>query len=128
MCFGFSVPSKVKNIHVSNVEETSGLRVSWTPSQGDVDSYCVFLIGPDGDMEKCPTLKHVNDVTFSLLQPGEKYSIQVQTISGNLHNNNTVTARTGTNTIHSVYTHTHTSSATQCMPTCQMAMQTLHLL
>ncbi|XP_053538070.1 receptor-type tyrosine-protein phosphatase beta isoform X2 [Ictalurus punctatus] len=91
---GRTVPSKVKNIHVSNVEETSSLRVSWTPAQGDVDSYCVFLIGPGGVIETRPTPKHVNEITFSSLQPGEKYSIRVQTISGNLHNNNTVTART----------------------------------
>ncbi|GAA6084170.1 receptor-type tyrosine-protein phosphatase beta-like isoform X1 [Tachysurus ichikawai] len=112
---GRTVPSKVKNIHVSNVEETSGLRVSWTPSQGDVDSYCVFLIGPDGDMEKCPTLKHVNDVTFSLLQPGEKYSIQVQTISGNLHNNNTVTARTVPSPVVSVHVDSGVSLSSVCV-------------
>ncbi|KAF7707793.1 hypothetical protein HF521_019011, partial [Silurus meridionalis] len=91
---GRTVPSKVNNIHVSNAEETSGLHVSWTPSQGDVDSYCVFLIGPDGVMEKRPTPKHINYITFSSLQPGEKYSILVQSISGSLQNNNTVTART----------------------------------
>ncbi|KAK3564823.1 hypothetical protein QTP86_027966, partial [Hemibagrus guttatus] len=100
---GRTVPSKVKNIHVSNVEETSGLRVSWTPSQGDVDSYCVFLIGPGRVMEKCPTPKHINEITFSSLQPGEQYSIQVQTVSGNLHNNNTVTARTVPSPVVSVH-------------------------
>ncbi|KAG7329450.1 hypothetical protein KOW79_007624 [Hemibagrus wyckioides] len=100
---GRTVPSKVKNIHVSNVEETSGLRVSWTPSQGDVDSYCVYLIGPGRVMEKCPTPKHINEITFSSLQPGEQYSIQVQTVSGNLHNNNTVTARTVPSPVVSVH-------------------------
>ncbi|XP_060740643.1 receptor-type tyrosine-protein phosphatase beta-like [Tachysurus vachellii] len=112
---GRTVPSKVKNIHVSNVEETSGLRVSWTPSQGDVDSYCVFLIGPGRVMEKCPTLKHVNDVTFSLLQPGEKYSIQVQTISGNLHNNNTITARTVPSPVESVHVDSGVSLSSVCV-------------
>ncbi|XP_047658277.1 receptor-type tyrosine-protein phosphatase beta-like isoform X2 [Tachysurus fulvidraco] len=113
---GRTVPSKVKNIHVSNVEETSGLRVSWTPSQGDVDSYCVFLIGPGpGPEVKCPTLKHVNDVSFSSLQPGEKYTIQVQTISGNLHNNNTVTARTVPSPVVSVHVDSGVSQSSVCV-------------
>ncbi|XP_062856317.1 receptor-type tyrosine-protein phosphatase beta-like [Trichomycterus rosablanca] len=91
---GRTVPSKVKNIHVSNVEDISGLRVSWTPSQGDVDSYCVFLFGPDGVLETRPVPKHANEVSFSSLQPGEAYTVRVQSNSGDLHNNNTVTART----------------------------------
>ncbi|KAB5571712.1 hypothetical protein PHYPO_G00228180 [Pangasianodon hypophthalmus] len=112
---GRTVPSKVKNIHVSNVEETSGLRVSWTPSQGDVDSYCVFLIGPGGVMETRPTPKHINEITFSSLQPGEKYSIRVQSISGNLHNNNTVTARTVPSPVASVQVDSDVSLSSVCV-------------
>ncbi|MCJ8734524.1 hypothetical protein PDJAM_G00236670 [Pangasius djambal] len=112
---GRTVPSKVKNIHVSNVEETSGLRVSWTPSQGDVDSYCVFLIGPGGVMETRPTPKHINEITFSSLQPGEKYSIRVQSISGNLHNNNTVTARTVPSPVASVQADSDVSLSSVCV-------------
>lgn len=102
----------MKNIHISNVEETSGLRVSWTPSQGDVDSYCVFLNGSGRVMETLPTPKHVNDITFSSLQPGEKYSIRVRSISGNLHNDTIVTARTGEPTITLTRTCAHRHTGT----------------
>ncbi|KAF5893464.1 receptor-type tyrosine-protein phosphatase beta-like, partial [Clarias magur] len=116
-CFieGRTVPSKVKNIHVSNVEETSGLRVSWTPSQGDVDSYCIFLIGPDAIMETRPIPKHVHDITFNSLQPGEQYSILVQSISGNLRNNNTVTARTVPSPVESVHVDSDVSLSSVCV-------------
>ncbi|XP_053361387.1 receptor-type tyrosine-protein phosphatase beta-like isoform X1 [Clarias gariepinus] len=116
-CFieGRTVPSKVKNIHVSNVEETSGLRVNWTPSQGDVDSYCVFLIGPAGVMETRPIPKHIHDITFNSLQPGEQYNIRVQSISGNLHNNNTVTARTVPSPVESVHVDSDVSLSSVCV-------------
>ncbi|RXN09470.1 receptor-type tyrosine- phosphatase beta [Labeo rohita] len=40
---GRTVPSKVKNIHISNDGQSSSLRVNWTPGQGDVDRYAVSL-------------------------------------------------------------------------------------
>ncbi|KAI4891813.1 hypothetical protein NFI96_007687 [Prochilodus magdalenae] len=91
---GRTVPSKVKNIHISNDGQSSSLRVSWTPGQGDVDSYSVSLSGPGRPLDIRPVLKHVNEINFHSLQPGQQYAITVQSISGSLINNSTATART----------------------------------
>ncbi|XP_028970884.2 receptor-type tyrosine-protein phosphatase beta isoform X3 [Esox lucius] len=94
---GRTVPSKVKNIHVSNGGQSSSLKISWTPGQGDVDSYSVTLSlgGPGGQrLETRPVPKHQNQLGFSLLQPGQLYSVTVMSISGVLLNNNTASGRT----------------------------------
>ncbi|XP_035521238.1 receptor-type tyrosine-protein phosphatase beta-like, partial [Morone saxatilis] len=91
---GRTVPSKVKNIHVSNSGDSSSLKVSWTPSQGDVDGYSVFLYRESRQLDVRPVLKHHNEVTFGSLQPGQTYSVTVQSVSGELLNNNTATGRT----------------------------------
>lgn len=90
-----SVPSKVKNIHVSNSGDSSSLKVSWTPGHGDVDGYSVFLFRQDRQLDVRPVLKHYNEVTFGSLQPGQTYSVTVQSVSGELLNNSTATGRTG---------------------------------
>uniref|UniRef100_A0A8C7M867 protein-tyrosine-phosphatase n=1 Tax=Oncorhynchus kisutch TaxID=8019 RepID=A0A8C7M867_ONCKI len=93
-----AVPSKVKNIHVSNNGQSNSLKISWTPGQGDVDSYSVSLSldGPEGRMlETRPVPKHPNQLGFNSLQPGQLYSVTVRSISGILLNNNTASGRTG---------------------------------
>lgn len=90
-----SVPSKVKNIHVSNSGDSSSLKVSWTPGPGDVDGYSVFLYRQSRQLDMRPVLKHHNEVTFGSLQPGQMYSVMVQSMSGELLNNNTANGRTG---------------------------------
>uniref|UniRef100_A0A674CMU3 protein-tyrosine-phosphatase n=1 Tax=Salmo trutta TaxID=8032 RepID=A0A674CMU3_SALTR len=95
---GRTVPSKVKNIHVSNNGQSSSLKISWTPGQGDVDSYSVSLLlgGPEARrLETRPVPKHQNELGFSSLQPGQLYSVTVTSISGILLNNNTASGRTG---------------------------------
>ncbi|XP_073328917.1 receptor-type tyrosine-protein phosphatase beta-like isoform X2 [Pagrus major] len=91
---GRTVPSKVKNIHVSNSGDSSSLKVSWTPGHGDVDGYSVFLFRQDRQLDVRPILKHHNEVTFGSLQPGQMYSVTVQSVSGELLNNSTATGRT----------------------------------
>ncbi|XP_076018766.1 receptor-type tyrosine-protein phosphatase beta isoform X2 [Genypterus blacodes] len=91
---GRTVPSKVKNIHVSNNGESSSLKVSWTPGQGDVDGYSVFLYRQSRRLDARPVLKHQNEVSFGSLQPGQQYSVTVQSVSGDLTNNNTAAGRT----------------------------------
>uniref|UniRef100_A0A674CLK3 protein-tyrosine-phosphatase n=1 Tax=Salmo trutta TaxID=8032 RepID=A0A674CLK3_SALTR len=88
----------VKNIHVSNNGQSSSLKISWTPGQGDVDSYSVSLLlgGPEARrLETRPVPKHQNELGFSSLQPGQLYSVTVTSISGILLNNNTASGRTG---------------------------------
>ncbi|XP_063333519.1 receptor-type tyrosine-protein phosphatase beta-like isoform X3 [Pelmatolapia mariae] len=91
---GRTVPSKVKNIHVSNSGDSSSLMVSWTPGPGDVDGFSVFLYRESRKLSVRSVLKHQNEVTFGSLQPGQVYTIMVQSVSGDLVNNNTVTGRT----------------------------------
>ncbi|XP_076743117.1 receptor-type tyrosine-protein phosphatase beta isoform X2 [Maylandia zebra] len=91
---GRTVPSKVKNIHVSNSGDSSSLMVSWTPGPGDVDGFSVFLYRESRKLSTRSVLKHQNEVTFGSLQPGQVYTIMVQSVSGDLVNNNTVTGRT----------------------------------
>ncbi|KAK9516048.1 hypothetical protein VZT92_024010 [Zoarces viviparus] len=91
---GRTVPSKVKNIHISNSGDSSSLKVSWTSGQGDVDEYSVFLYREDRQLDVRLILKHHSEVTFGSLQPGQKYRVTVQSVSGDLLNNNTATGRT----------------------------------
>jgi hypothetical protein len=89
------VPSKVKSIHISNSGESSSLRVSWTAGQGEVDSYVVSLHREGRRLDARPVPKHHNELRFDSLQPGQLYDITVQSISGELVNNSTASARTG---------------------------------
>ncbi|KAM7415227.1 hypothetical protein PAMA_019850 [Pampus argenteus] len=96
---GRTVPSKVKNIDVSNNGDSSSLKVSWTPGQGDVDGYSVFLYRQNRQLDVRPIPKHINQVTFGSLQPGQQYSVMVQSVSGELVNNNTASGRTVPSTV-----------------------------
>ncbi|XP_073687858.1 receptor-type tyrosine-protein phosphatase beta-like [Garra rufa] len=91
---GRTVPSKVKNIHISNDGQSSSLRVNWTPGQGDVDRYAVSLSQMGGQAEERSIPKHVNEISFQNLLPGQQYMITVTSISGSLINNSTATGRT----------------------------------
>uniref|UniRef100_A0A8D3E114 protein-tyrosine-phosphatase n=1 Tax=Scophthalmus maximus TaxID=52904 RepID=A0A8D3E114_SCOMX len=89
-----SVPSRVKNIHVSNGGDTSSLKVNWTPGPGDVDGFSVFLFRDVRQLDMRRVLKHQNQVTFGSLQPGQRYNVTVQSVSGELVNNNDASGRT----------------------------------
>lgn len=90
-----TVPSKVKNIHVSNSGDSTSLKVSWTPGQGDADAFLVFLFRQTRQLDVRRVLKHQNEVLFGSLQPGQMYGVTVQSVSGELLNNNTASGRTG---------------------------------
>lgn len=90
-----TVPSQVKNIHVSNGGDSTSLRVSWTPGQGDVDAFLVFLFRQTRQLNVRRVLKHQNEVSFGSLQPGQMYGVTVQSVSGELLSNNTASGRTG---------------------------------
>ncbi|XP_051545389.1 receptor-type tyrosine-protein phosphatase beta-like isoform X2 [Myxocyprinus asiaticus] len=91
---GRTVPSKVKNIHISNDGQSSSLRVNWTPGQGDVDRYVVSLSQMGSRAEERSVPKHVNEISFQGLLPGQQYMITVTSISGSLINNSTAAGRT----------------------------------
>lgn len=69
--------------------------MSWTPGQGDVDAFLVFLFRQSRQLDVRRVLKHQNQVLFGSLQPGQMYGVTVQSVSGELLNNNTASGRTG---------------------------------
>ncbi|KAM9808056.1 receptor-type tyrosine-protein phosphatase beta [Neosynchiropus ocellatus] len=91
---GRTVPSKVKNMAVSNNGDSSRLRVSWTPGPGDVDGYLVFLYRKNQQLAVRSLAKDKNGVTFDSLQPGQLYRVTVQSASGDQVNNQTAEGRT----------------------------------
>ncbi|KAJ6651427.1 hypothetical protein lerEdw1_021000 [Lerista edwardsae] len=91
---GLTVPSAVKNIHISPTGMTNSLKVNWTPGGGDVDSYTVTIFHQNQLLNSQIVSKHVYEHTFNKLEAGEQYKVVVQTKSGALHNNATAVGRT----------------------------------
>ncbi|XP_048356636.1 receptor-type tyrosine-protein phosphatase beta isoform X1 [Sphaerodactylus townsendi] len=91
---GLTVPSAVKNVHISPNGMTNSLKVNWTPGGGDADSYTVTILHRDHPLDSQTVFKHVYEHTFNKLEAGEQYKVIVQTNSGTLHNNSTATGRT----------------------------------
>lgn len=83
---GFTVPSTVKNIHISPNGATDSLTVNWTPGGGDVDSYKVSVFRQNQNIESQMIPKHVSEHTFHRLEAGQQYQIVVASISGSLRN------------------------------------------
>ncbi|XP_074231504.1 receptor-type tyrosine-protein phosphatase beta isoform X1 [Camelus bactrianus] len=91
---GFTVPSIVKNIHVSPNGATDSLTVNWTPGGGDVDSYTVSVFRQNQKAESQTVPKHVSEHTFHRLEAGEQYRIVIASVSGSLKNQIDVLGRT----------------------------------
>ncbi|XP_055986716.1 receptor-type tyrosine-protein phosphatase beta [Sorex fumeus] len=83
---GLTVPSTVKNIHISPNGATDSLTVNWTPGGGDVDSYTVSAYRQNQKVESQTIPKHVSEHTFHRLEAGEQYQIVVASVSGSLKN------------------------------------------
>uniref|UniRef100_A0A8C9G5B3 protein-tyrosine-phosphatase n=1 Tax=Pavo cristatus TaxID=9049 RepID=A0A8C9G5B3_PAVCR len=84
--FGRTIPSAVRNIHVSPNGMTDSLKVSWTPGSGDVDSYTVTIFQQNHQLDSRSVSKDVSEHTFHDLEAGEQYRVVVQSNSGALHN------------------------------------------
>uniref|UniRef100_A0A9L0JDY9 protein-tyrosine-phosphatase n=1 Tax=Equus asinus TaxID=9793 RepID=A0A9L0JDY9_EQUAS len=89
-----TVPSAVKNIHVSPNGATDSLTVNWTPGGGDVDSYTVSAFRQDRKVESQTVPKHVSEHTFDRLEAGQQYHVVVASVSGSLRNQVDVLGRT----------------------------------
>ncbi|XP_052362464.1 receptor-type tyrosine-protein phosphatase beta [Oncorhynchus keta] len=96
---GRTVPSQVRNLHARPGEQAASLRVSWTPGDGDVDMYTVSLSQGSHLLETRPVPKHVTELDFQGLVPGQLYGVEVQSLSGILVNNSTTTGRTVPSTV-----------------------------
>ncbi|KAE8615599.1 hypothetical protein XENTR_v10008563 [Xenopus tropicalis] len=97
-----TVPSTVKNIHISPNGMTNSLKVNWTPGGGDVDSYTVSIFHHNSPIGSHTTSKHIFEHTFQNLNPGELYKVDVQTNSGSLHKSLESFGRTIPATVHSL--------------------------
>uniref|UniRef100_A0A8C4V0L0 protein-tyrosine-phosphatase n=1 Tax=Falco tinnunculus TaxID=100819 RepID=A0A8C4V0L0_FALTI len=91
---GLTIPSVVRNIHVSPNGMTNSLKVSWTPGGGDVDSYTVTIFQQNHQLDSQSVSKHVSEHTFHKLEAGEQYQVVVQSNSGTLHNSLAAFGRT----------------------------------
>ncbi|XP_006859617.1 PREDICTED: receptor-type tyrosine-protein phosphatase beta-like isoform X2 [Chrysochloris asiatica] len=83
---GLTVPSAVKNIHITSMGATDSLTVKWTPGGGDVDSYIVSAFRQNQKVESQTIPKHVYEHTFHRLEAGEQYQVVIASISGYLSN------------------------------------------
>ncbi|XP_028934309.1 receptor-type tyrosine-protein phosphatase beta [Ornithorhynchus anatinus] len=100
---GLTVPSAVKNIHVSPNGMTDSLKVNWTPGGGDVDSYKVTVFRQTHEADSQFVPKHVYEHTFHKLEAGEQYRIVVQSISGSLTNHLEALGRTVPASVQGLY-------------------------
>ncbi|XP_036905344.1 receptor-type tyrosine-protein phosphatase beta isoform X1 [Sturnira hondurensis] len=91
---GFTVPSTVKNIHISPNGATDSLTVNWTPGGGDVDSYIVSAFRQNQKVDSQTISKDVSKHTFHRLEAGEQYQIVISSVSGSLRNQIDVLGRT----------------------------------
>lgn len=89
------VPSQVRSVHLSAGTADGSLRVSWSSGDGDMDFYSVFLFQETHIQDYSHIPKHITQTEFQNLQPGQLYSVTVQSVSGTQKNNSTTSGRTG---------------------------------
>ncbi|XP_043912939.1 receptor-type tyrosine-protein phosphatase beta isoform X2 [Protopterus annectens] len=89
---GLTVPSAVKNINVLHYG-TNKLKVSWTRGSGEVDFYTV-TISQQQRMVESQTVYDKLEYTFSNLEPGQKYYVEVRSEKGTLSNRASAYGRT----------------------------------
>ncbi|XP_062440532.1 receptor-type tyrosine-protein phosphatase beta isoform X2 [Rhea pennata] len=91
---GRTVPAAVTNLKVT--ESTTGrLSFSWTTSQGELDSYDIFLYNPDKSLhDRISGEQHMQECSFQNLRQGRMYRMVIVTHSGDLTNESSVFGRT----------------------------------
>uniref|UniRef100_A0A8B9FKS9 protein-tyrosine-phosphatase n=1 Tax=Amazona collaria TaxID=241587 RepID=A0A8B9FKS9_9PSIT len=117
---GLTIPSMVRNIHVSSNGMTNSLKVSWTPGSGDVDSYTVTIFQQNHQLDSQSVSKHVSEHTFHKLEAGEQYRVVVQSNSGTLHNSLAAFGRTIPASVQELLAH-HAYSSHSLLVTWQKA-------
>ncbi|XP_074429313.1 receptor-type tyrosine-protein phosphatase beta isoform X3 [Larus michahellis] len=117
---GLTIPSAVRNIHVSPNGLTNSLKVSWTPGGGDVDSYTVTIFQQNHQLDSQSVSKHVSEHMFHKLEAGEQYRVVVQSNSGTLHNSLAAFGRTIPASVQDLLAH-HAYSSHSLLVTWQKA-------
>ncbi|XP_068046304.1 receptor-type tyrosine-protein phosphatase beta isoform X1 [Anomalospiza imberbis] len=91
---GRTVPAAVTNLKVTE-KTTDRLSFSWTTSQGELDSYNIFLYNPDKSLhDRISGEQHLQQCSFQNLRQGRMYRMVIVTHSGDLTNESTVYGRT----------------------------------
>ncbi|XP_060758757.1 receptor-type tyrosine-protein phosphatase beta isoform X3 [Neoarius graeffei] len=91
---GRTAPSQVKNLQLLPGTLSGSLRASWSAGAGDVDFYTVFLFWNARVEIVRRVPKQDNRTDFEDLIPGQLYTVRVQTVSGTLTNDSTISRRT----------------------------------
>uniref|UniRef100_A0A672TJX0 protein-tyrosine-phosphatase n=1 Tax=Strigops habroptila TaxID=2489341 RepID=A0A672TJX0_STRHB len=117
---GLTIPSMVRNIHVSPNGMTNSLKVSWTPGSGDVDSYTVTIFQQSHQLDSQSVSKHISEHMFHKLEAGEQYRVVVQSNSGTLHNSLAAFGRTIPASVQELLAH-HAYSSHSLLVTWQKA-------
>lgn len=91
----FSVPAAVTNLKITG-NSTDSLSFTWTSSEGELDSYDIFLYNPDNTLHDRKSGNQVlQHCSFQGLLPGRLYKMVIVTHSGSLTNESSVHGRTG---------------------------------
>jgi len=89
------VPSQVQSVRLSAGTVDRSLRASWSSGDGDMDFYLVSLFQETHVKDTKQVPKHITQTEFHNLEPGQLYSVTVQSVSGTQTNNSTTSGRTG---------------------------------
>uniref|UniRef100_A0A8C3J3V2 protein-tyrosine-phosphatase n=1 Tax=Calidris pygmaea TaxID=425635 RepID=A0A8C3J3V2_9CHAR len=91
---GRTVPAAVTNLKVTE-NTTDRLSFSWTTSQGELDSYDIFLYNPDKSLhDRISGEQNLQNCSFQNLRQGRMYRMVIVTHSGDLTNESSVFGRT----------------------------------
>ncbi|KAF4079469.1 hypothetical protein AMELA_G00178360 [Ameiurus melas] len=91
---GRTAPSQVKNLQLLPGTLSGSLRASWSAGAGDVDFYTVYLLQNINVQITRRVPKQDNRTDFEELIPGQLYTVRVETVSGALTNDSSVSGRT----------------------------------
>lgn len=91
----FLVPAAVTNLRITE-NSTRHLSFSWTPSEGELNSYNIFLYNPDRTLkDRAQVDPQVQSFSFQNLLQGRMYRMVIVTHSGELSNESFIFGRTG---------------------------------
>lgn len=85
----------MKNLQLLPGTLSGSLRASWSAGAGDVDFYTVYLLQNVNVELTRRVPKQDNRTDFEELIPGQLYTVRVETVSGALTNDSSVSGRTG---------------------------------
>ncbi|XP_054883636.1 receptor-type tyrosine-protein phosphatase beta-like isoform X2 [Poeciliopsis prolifica] len=90
-----TVPAPVAFLRAQSGNQSDTLLINWDRKDGDVTGYLLSLYSPDGSQQDEHQLgSEVTEFIYSGLVPGRQYRVDVQSLSGELHNLASTVGRT----------------------------------